>query len=133
MHIPCPIKFGEPDSRENDMTAYSDYTRALAHGLLMLTYHWNRNNLPAAPRLRRPVTAPGPQTRQNHRQHNEPERQKANGRRILLQGQCTKMQRVRNWLRATRRHAAERPLQSPQRPLLDEVHATIGDGPLVLA
>uniref|UniRef100_A0A0A1X4D5 Succinate semialdehyde dehydrogenase [NAD(P)+] Sad n=1 Tax=Zeugodacus cucurbitae TaxID=28588 RepID=A0A0A1X4D5_ZEUCU len=135
MHIPCPIKFGEPDSRDNDMTAYSDYTRVLAHGLLMLTYHWNRNNLPAAPRPRRPVTAPGPQARhyRQHQQHNEPERQKANGRRILLQGQRTKMQRVRNWLRATRRQAADRSLQSPQTPLLDVVHSTVGDGPMVSA
>lgn len=133
MHIPCPIKLGEPDSRDNDMAAYSAYTRALAHGLLMLTCHWNRNNLQAAPRFGRSVTAPGPQARHNHHQHNQAERQKANGRRMLLQGQRTKMQRVRNWLRATRRHVAERPLQSPQTPLLEEVHTTVGDGPLVSA
>uniref|UniRef100_W8BIM7 Uncharacterized protein n=1 Tax=Ceratitis capitata TaxID=7213 RepID=W8BIM7_CERCA len=128
MHIPCPIKLGEPDSRENDAAAYSAYTRVLAQGLLMLTYHWNRNNLPSASRFRRQVAAPGPQTRHNPRP-SSPQRQKSNGRRLLQRGQRTKMQRVRNWLRASKRNTTERIPQPPQTPQLEEVHATVGDGP----
>ncbi|XP_053947649.1 uncharacterized protein LOC128856376 [Anastrepha ludens] len=128
MHIPCPIKLGAPDSLENELSA--TYARLLAYGLLILTSHWNQNNLQAVQRFQRQMAAPGPQTRHAH-QHNQPERQRSNGRRILLQDQRTKLRRVRDWWRANKRYAAERPPQTPQTPLLEEVRSTAGDGPLI--